>query len=459
MSVTTQAFTYAINHIESLMKQAATETKKAIDNSAFDENDYFVITLELTPSGFTSDVSIESNKFEVMCYHPDVVAIFVDQGSKFLNWKNPTKDDIEAFKNTLIAKHQQAQKCDSNADRLAESPQTQNILITNEDLGQPTLAFLKKYNINPDTFVETLVDNFSFNKDSHFKDVHRYYFKELLNQPFKYLATAFSDENTLMLNDAFENKNIHFSFEALTPNEPAITTLSIDDKAITWAEMKNIVLTDKNSDKPSNKTLYNFLEEIDAMPKDQTTTPSIVTKLFINYSLSANNLKPVFTNTTSYQQVLKNNIKSTVRNLINNYGINRMGKNKTTTILMTKDGDFTVPTDDKEPYLLAVTIETPIDSKQCSTINLNNIMQNIISEPETTDALCHAIEKALIKAWSHDMAQFDPVASYISKCVNDGILRAPEQKHTLEALTEDQCYFHNKAQQLKDAFEKQPWKN
>lgn len=49
MSVTTQAFTYAINHIESLMKQATTETKKTIDNSAFDENDYFVITLELTP--------------------------------------------------------------------------------------------------------------------------------------------------------------------------------------------------------------------------------------------------------------------------------------------------------------------------------------------------------------------------------------------------------------------------
>ena len=459
MSVTTQAFTYAINHIESLMKQAATETKKTIDNSAFDENDYFVITLELTPLGFTSDVSIESDKFEVMCYHPNVVAIFVDQGSKFLSWKSLTKDDLEAFKNILVAKRQQAQECDNDADRLAEQPQTQNILITNEDLGQPTLTFLKKHNINPDTFVETLVDNFSFNKDSHFKNINRYYFKELLNQPFKYLATAFSDENTLMLNDAFENKNIHFSFEALTPNEPAITTLSIDDKAITWAEMKNIVLTDKNSDKPSNKTLYNFLEEIDAMPKDQTTTPSIVTKLFINYSLSANNLKPVFTNTTSYQQVLKNNIKSTVRNLINNYGINRKGKDKTTTILMTKDGDFTVPTDDKEPYLLAVTIETPIDSKQCSTINLNNIMQNIISEPETTDALCHAIEKALIKAWSHDMAQFDPVASYISECVNDGILRAPKHRHTLEALTEEQCYFERKAKQLKDILEKRPWRN
>lgn len=456
MSITTQAFTYAINHIESLMKQAATETKKAIDNSAFDENDYFVITLQLTPSGFTSNVSIESDKFEVMCYHPNVVAIFVDQGSKFLSWENPTKDDIETFKNILIAKRQQAQECDSDADHLTEASQRQNILITNEDLGQPTLTFLKKHNIKPNTFVETLADNFSFNKDKSFKDINKYYFKELLNQPFKYLATAFSDENTLMLNDIFESKNIHFSFEALAPNEPTITTLSIDDKVITWAKMKNIVLTDKNSDEPSNKTLDNFLEEINAMPEDQTTTPSIVAKLFINYSLSANNLKPVFTNTTSYQQDIKNRIRSTVHDLINTYGINRMDKDKTTIALMTKNGDFTVPTDDKEPYLLAVTVETPNSSKQCSTIDINTIMQSVISEPEITDALYHAIEKALISAWARDMAQFDPIASYINQCVNDGILRAPKHRHTLETLAEDQCYFEHKAKQLKDILEKRP---
>lgn len=459
MSVTTQAFTYAINHIESLMTQAATETKKAIDSGVYAECDYFVITLELTPSGFIPNISDESDKFDAMCYNPNVVGIFVDEASKFLSWKNLTTNNIEAFKNILTTKLKQAQECDSDADRLTKTIQTQNILITNEDLGQPTLAFLKKHNINTDIFIETLADNFSFNKDSRFKNIHKYYFKELLNQPFNYLATAFSDENTLMLNDAFENKNIHFSFEALAPNEPTTTTLSIDDKAITWAEMKNIVLTDKNSDKPSNKTLYNFLEEIDAMPKDQTTTPSIVAKLFINYSLSANNLKPVFTNTTSYQQDIKNRIRSTVHNLINIYGINRMDNDKTTIALMAKNGDFTVPTDDKEPHLLAVIIETPIGSKQSSTINLNKIMQNIISEPEITDALYHAIEKALINTWAHDMAHFNPVASYISQCVNDGILRAPEHRHTLESLSEDQCYFERKAQQLKNALEKRPWKN
>lgn len=459
MSVTTQAFTYAIKHIESLMKQATTETKKAIDNSAFDETDYFVITLKLTPSGFISDVSIESDKFEVMCYHPNVVAIFVDQGSKFLSWENPTKDDIEAFKSILIAKHQQAQECDNNADRLAETPQTKNIVIADEDLEQPTLTFLKKHSINPDTFVETLADNFSFNKDNFFKEISIYYFKELLNQPFKYLATAKSDKYTLMLNDVFESKNIHFSFEALEPAEPTITTLPINDETITWTDMKNIVLTDKNSDKPSNKTLYNFLKEIDAMPKDQSTKPSVLAKLFINYNLSANGFKPVFTDTTSYQQLAKNRIRSNVHNLINTYGINNMDNNKTTIALVTKDGDFTVPTDDKEPYLLAVTIEMSNGSKQCSTINLNKIMQHVISEPEITDALYHAIEKALIKAWAHDMAQFDPVANYINRCVDNGILRAPEHRHTLEALSEDQCYFERKAQQLKNALEKRPWKN
>lgn len=459
MSVTTQAFTYAINHIESLMKQATTETKKAIDNSAFDETDYFVITLKLTPSGFISDISIESDKFEVMCYHPNVVAIFVDQGSKFLSWENPTKDDIEAFKSILIAKHQQAQECDNNADRLTEAPQTKNIVITDEDLEQPTLTFLKKHGIDPDTFIETLADNFSLNKDSYFKDINRYYFKELLNQPFKYLATAFSNEHTLMLNDVFESKNIHFSFDALEQAKPTITTLSVDTEPITWAEMKNIVLTDNSTNKRTTKTLDNFLKEIDAMPKDQSAEPSVLAKLFINYSLSANGFKPVFTDTTSYQQLAKNRIRNNVRNLINTYGINYMNNDKTTIAFVTKDGNFTVPTDDKEPYLLAVTVETPNGSKQCSTINLNKIIQDVIAEPEIIDTLYHTIEKALIKAWDHDMAQFDPVANYINRCVDNGILKAPEHRHTLEALSEDQCYFERKAQQLKNALEKRPWKN
>lgn len=458
MSVTTQAFTYAINHIENLMKQATTETKKTINNGVYAEDDYFVITVELTPSGFIPSISDESDKLDDMSYNPNVVAIFVDQGSKFLSWENPTKDDIEAFKNILIAKRQQAQECDNDANRLTESPQTQNILITNEDLGQPTLAFLKKHNINPDTFVETLVDNFSFNKDSHFKDINRYYFKELLNQPFKYLATAFSDENTLMLNDIFESKDIHFSFEALEPAEPTITTLPINDKTITWTDMKNIVLTEKTG-KLSNKTLYNFLEEISIMPKDQSTTPSIVAKLFINYSLSDHGIKPIFTDTTYHQQTVKNYIRNSVHNFINSYGINYMNNGKTTIALVTKDGDFTVPTDEKDPYLLAVTIETPNGFKQCSTINLNTIMQNAISEPKTINALSNAIEKALIKAWAHDMAHFNPIASYISQCVNDGILRAPNHRRTLEALTEEQCYFERKAKQLKDILEKRPWRN
>ena len=459
MSVTTQAFTYAINHIESLMKQAATETKKIINNDVYDNDDYFVITIELTPSGFIPNISDEGDKFDAMCYNPNVVAIFVDQGSKFLSWENLTTNDIEAFKDILTTKLKQIQECDANADHLAESLQTQSILITDEDLEQPTLTFLKKHAINPDTFIESLVDNFSFNKDKCFKNINRYYFKELLNQPFKYLATASSDDNTLMLNDIFESKNMHFSFEALEPAEPTITTLPINDETITWTDMKNIVLTDKNSDKPSNKTLYNFLEEISVMPKDQSTKASIIAKLFINYSLSDHGIKPIFTDTTYHQQTVKNYIRNIVHNFINTYGINYMNNDKTTIALVTKDGDFTVPTDEKDPYLLAVTIETPNGFKQCSTINLNTIMQSAISEPKTLNTLSNAIEKALIKAWARDMAHFNPITSYISQCVNDGILRAPKHRHTLEALTEEQCYFERKAKQLKDILEKRPWKN
>ena len=86
-------------------------------------------------------------------------------------------------------------------------------------------------------------------------------------------------------------------------------------------------------------------------------------------------------------------------------------------------------------------------------------MQNIISEPKTLNTLSNAIEKALIKAWARDMAHFNPITSYISQCVNDGILRAPKHRRTLEALTEEQCYFERKAKQLKDILEKRPWKN
>lgn len=83
-------------------------------------------------------------------------------------------------------------------------------------------------------------------------------------------------------------------------------------------------------------------------------------------------------------------------------------------------------------------------------------MQVVIPEPKTLDALTNAIEKALIEAWSHDMAQFNPVANYISECVDDGSLKAPKRQNTLEALTEDQLYFRGKAQQLKDAVKNQP---
>lgn len=471
MSVTSQAFVHAINHIESLMKLAAAETKKAIDNSAFDKSDYFVISLELTPSGFKSDISIESDRFEAMCYHPNVVAIFVDEASKFLSWETPTKDDIEAFKDMLAIKLEQAEKYDTLADSLAEPSKTRNLIITDEDLEQPALAFFEKHDIDPDTFVETLADSTPFDVGGLFRDANIRYFKGFLDQPFKHLATPNGDRS-LLLNNIFESKGIHFSFEApeQVSDEPTnnvtttslMTTLSIDTKPITWAETKNIILTDNDSETggPShaNETLGDFLEEIDAMPEDQSTEPSIIAKLFINYSLSANGIKPVFTDTTSYQHTVKNHIRSTVRNLINIYNINRMGDDKTTTIFMTKDGDFTTPLDDKDPYLLAVAIETPNGSKQCSTINLNSIMQGVIPEPKTLDALSEAIEKALIEAWSHDMAQFNPVATYISECVDSGSLKAPKQQSALEALTEDQLYFRDKAQQLKDAFENQPWR-
>lgn len=474
MSVTSQAFVHAINHIESLMKLAAAETKKAISEKGYSEDDYFVISLELTDLGYNARTLYEGDNLDTISYHPNVTAIFVDEASKFLSWENPTESDIKAFKDMLVIKLEQAEKYDTLADRLAEQSQTRSLVITDEDLEQSTLAFLEKHDIDPDTVVETLADNTPFDVGGLFRDANIRYFRGFLDQPFKHLATPNGDRS-LPLNDIFESKNIHFSFEApeqapskptsddcyVIPNLP-ILTLPIDD-TITWADMGSIALEDNDLETggPShaNERLKNFLEEIGAMPEDRSTEPSLFAKLFINYSLSTNGIKPVFTNVASCQQTVKNHIRSTVRNLINVYNVNRMGDDKTTTIFMTKDGDFTTPLDDKDPYLLAVTIETSNGSKQCSAINLNNIMQDLIAEPKILDALAETIEKALIDAWSQDMAQFNPVANYISECVDNGSLKAPKQQNTLEALTEDQLYFRDKAQQLKDAFNNQPWRD
>ncbi len=474
MSVTTQAFTYAISHIENLMKQAAAETKKAISEKGHSEDDYFVITLELTDHGYKTHTLYEGDNLDTICYHPNVTAIFVDEASKFLSWENPTESDIKAFKDMLAIKLEQAEKYDALAERLAEQSQLRNIIITDEDLEQPALAFFEKHDIDSETIVETLADNTPFDVGGLFRDANIRYFRGFLDQPFKHLAAP-NGNRSLLLNDIFESKNIHFSFEApeqapskptsddcyVIPNLPTLT-LPIDD-TITWADMGSIALEDNDLETggPShaNERLKNFLKEIGAMPEDRSTEPSLFAKLFINYSLSANGIKPVFTNVASCQQTVKNHIRSTVRNLINTYNVNRMGDDKTTIIFMTKDGDFTTPLDDKDPYLLAVTIETSNGSKQCSAINLNNIMQDLIAEPKILDALAEAIEKALIDAWSQDMAQFNPVANYVSECVDNGSLKAPKQQNTLEALTEDQRYFHNKAQQLKDAFKNQPRKH
>lgn len=130
MSVTSQALTHAINHIENLMKLAAAETKKAIENSSYGDRDYFVISLELTESGFQSRVGIESNDLENIAYYPNCTAIFVDQGFKFLSWEKPTENDIEAFKDMLVIKLEQVEKYDTLADHLAEQSQTRNIVIT-----------------------------------------------------------------------------------------------------------------------------------------------------------------------------------------------------------------------------------------------------------------------------------------------------------------------------------------
>lgn len=457
MSVTSQALTHAINHIESLMKQAATETKKAIDNSAFDENDYFVITLELTPLGFTSDVSIESDKFEVMCYHPNVVAIFVDLGSKFLSWENPTADDIEAFKDMLVIKLEQAEKYDTLADRLAKPLQTRNISITDEDLEQSTLAFLEKHGIDSETFVETLANNLSFNKDSIFKEANVRYFRGFLEQPFKHLATASSDDGRLMLNDVFESKGIHFSFEALEPmsDDKVVPNHTVSvwpiDKPITWAGTKTIVLKDNDSETggPSHadETLDNFLEEIGAMPEDCSAEIKPFTKCIINYMLDVTGIKPAFTHPINTSAVVEHRISSAVFDFIKTYNLDN-GSNEQVIFFIARDGSLIYKSDERLPYILSVRLTAPNGSNYHSSLQLSSILNNMNIASVDLDTLTEAVVSELKQKWQSDLVTIDTLANYSGSFIYGNTISDPKRKIPMKDLLEDQQYFRQASKRL-----------
>lgn len=453
MSVTTQAFTYAINHIENLMKLAAAETEKTIDNSAFDENDYFVIALELTPSGFIPNVSIESNMFETMSYHPNITAIFVDQGSKFLSWENPTRDDIEAFKNMLIIKLEQVKGYDANADLLAEAPQTRNITITDEDLEQSTHDFLKKHDLDVDAFIETLANTLTFSQDSIFKDANKRYFQGFLNQPFKHLATATSDDETLMLNDVFEPKGIHFAFEPKAPadNTPATIFALPINMPITWADTKNIVLGDNDSEtggtSHANETLAEFLEEINAMPEDQSVKMAPLSKYFINCMLDEAGIKPVFTNTTDVQSVVKRSISSAVSHLIQSYDLDN-ASDEQLIFFIARDGSLICESDDKLPYTLNVTLTAPNGSKYHSSLQLSSIINATIAPSYALGGVTKAIVSELKQQWWFELRFINTLANYSGSFIYGTTISEPRRKIPMNDLLEDQQYFKQASERL-----------
>lgn len=121
MSITTQALECALNNLEHLIKQASIKIKKTINDTAYDEYDYFVISLELTPTGFKPRFEIESDGLDALAYQPNIIAIFVDEGFTFLRWENLTKNDIKDFKNTLTIKLEEARKYDALVDWLGDT--------------------------------------------------------------------------------------------------------------------------------------------------------------------------------------------------------------------------------------------------------------------------------------------------------------------------------------------------
>lgn len=469
MSVTTQAFTYAINHIESLMKQAVTETKKAISEKGYGEDDYFVISLELTDHGYKTHTLYEGDNLNTISYHPNVTAIFVDEASKFLSWENPTESDIKAFKDMLAIKLEQAEKYNALAERLAEQSRLRNIIITDEDLERSTLTFLEKHGIDPDTVVETLANNTPFDIGGLFRDANIRYFRGFLDQPFKHLATPNGDRS-LLLNDIFESKGIHFSFEAPeqasdepTSDDNATPTDTVSvwpiDKPITWADTKTIVLRDNDSETGgpvhANETLDNYLEAIGAMPEDRSAEIKPFTKVIINYILDVTGIKPAFTHPINTADVVKHRISSAVFDFIKMHNLDN-GSNEQVIFFIARDGSLIYESDDKLPYILSVQLTAPNGSKYHSSLQLSSIIDNMDIPSIDLDTITETIISKLREQWWFELMNINTLANYSASFIHGASISDPKHQVPLKDLLEDQQYFRQASKRLgKDVIAKE----
>lgn len=207
MSLTTQAFTYAFNHIENLTDFIQDRVSKLIqsDDNDYDKDTIFVVFTTFENSVFTPHVMAEPEFHHstlVDMYALELTVLAVTNGKALTSDINQTKAWFSAEFGQSLRK---AQDLDTNANAVVQTDSKTVIGITNYDMQLPLKSFLLKtgqdiYEVRAglDKLVRITTD-----RPSVVKDLADWYYDKLME---KSLMSFLNDRNygLKVLNDITE---------------------------------------------------------------------------------------------------------------------------------------------------------------------------------------------------------------------------------------------------------------
>lgn len=207
MSLTTQAFTYAFNHIENLTDFIQDRVSKLIqsNDNDYDKDTIFVVFTTFENSIFTPHVMAEPDFHHstlVDMYALELTVLAVANGKALTSDINQTKAWFSAEFGYSLRK---AQDLDTNANAVLQTSDKTVIAITNYDMQLPLKSFLLKtgqdlYSVRAglDKRVHITTD-----RPSIVKDMADWYYDKLME---KSLMSFLNDPNhgLSVLNDVTE---------------------------------------------------------------------------------------------------------------------------------------------------------------------------------------------------------------------------------------------------------------
>ena len=204
MSLTTQAFTYALNNIEELTKFIQNRGSNIINNSDddFNEDDIFIIYTVFDGGVFTMHLLPEPVFLDAVILDPyalNLTVLATISGKALLN-------DYELIKGWLAGQLTRGltdiETLDANADAVLHNKKTSIIGITEYDMQLPLKTFLRKTGQNFNDVQTRLVERLDISSDraSLIEDMAKNYYNKIMEQPLG-LFLSHKDHGLDILND------------------------------------------------------------------------------------------------------------------------------------------------------------------------------------------------------------------------------------------------------------------